>query len=219
MLAKVGVQEEPVMQDSSYVTEYGCVMGVILSFGHLIGEKSTEAYPLIYFAALQVILRPLARLYKEQKDQRPLTRVEENLFSLGFRFLSFANAAIRRGNSRGAGLGFLEFKRAYEQIAENKIDNVAEDLIQALVEVGGNAAGAGDRLKEVDFLGKPLPDYVIDIIASASHKGKLSGAALEVLIKGEGDHEKRMAFLKKLGKTLQTNFGLNFDWRTGLALS
>ncbi len=207
------------MQDYSYVTEYDCVMAVILAFGHLIDQKCSEAYPLIYFGALQVVLRPLARTYNEQKAQGRFTRLEENLFGIGFRFLSFANAAIRKGNSRGAALGFFEFKRAYEQIAEHNIDGVAEDLIYALVEIGGNAAGAGDRLTRVDFLGKHIPDYVIDIITSASHRRKLPGAALEVLIKGEGDHEKRMAFLKKLGNTLQTNFGLNFDWRTGQLLS
>jgi hypothetical protein len=219
VLEKVGVQERPLMVDFDYDTEYDSVINTVLSLAHPIEEKTPHAYPLIYFDAVEVVFRQLVRISQARGGTSGRGRLKDNLFSLVHKYISFARVAIRQGNSKGAELGVFKGKNSYEHLRDNGLDEIAEDLIEALAELGGDAAGAGDRLERMSILNKNIPDYIIDVIVSSSHKRKLNSAAIEIVIKGEGDSEKRWTFLKKLGLKLQTNFGLNFDWRTGEFLS
>jgi len=219
VLAKVGVQEKPLMADDHYDTEYDSVINAVLSFGHLIEEKTPDGYPLIYFDAIDVVFRQLVRISLAYGHMSSGRRLKENLFSLVHRYISFARVAISGGNTKAAELSVIRLKDSYERLKDGGVDETAEDLIECLAELGGDAAGAGDRLGRVSFLSKNIPDFIIDIVASSSHQSKLRGAAIEILIRGTGGFEERMDFLKNLGRRLQTNFGLNFDWRTGEPLS
>jgi len=214
VLSKVGVEEKPLMRDDGFYNEYDCIMEPIFSYSHAIDEKRPDGYPLIFFDAIWVVIRQLARILRTAAEDRS-ARLQENLFSLIYRFSSFASAAIRQANSRGAGLAVVRLKGSYDLLSENGLDELAEDLISVLAELGGNVAGAGDRLTSVDFLGKAIDDYIIDTVSSAAHTRKVAEAALEVLIRGWGEHAKRWKYLKKLGARMRTNFSLNFDWRTG----
>ncbi len=219
LLAKTGIEERPLMMDHSYATQYDCLLEAILRYGHTINDKRADMYPLIYFDAVHVVMLQVASLLQDQRESATRRRLRDNLFSLIYTFVSFANAAIRAGNSDGAGLAIIRLKESYELLVQKEINDLAEELIIVITELGGNAAGFSDRLTSVQFLDKAISDYIIDIVASARHTNKVAGAAIEIVIKGEGDHDRRWEFLKKLGKRMQTNFGLNFDWRTGNRLT
>ena len=207
------------MMDHSYATQYDCLLEAILRYGHTINDKRADMYPLIYFDAVHVVMLQVASLLQDQRESATRRRLRDNLFSLIYTFVSFANAAIRIGNSDGAGLAIIRLKESYELLVQKEINDLAEELIIVITELGGNAAGFSDRLTSVQFLDKAISDYIIDIVASARHTNKVAGAAIEIVIKGEGDHDRRWEFLKKLGKRMLTNFGLNFDWRTGHRLT
>jgi hypothetical protein len=219
LLSKTGVEERPLMIDHTYTTQYDCLLEAILTYGHAINDKRPDMYPLIYFDAVHVVVLQCARLLQEQKDGATRRRLRDNLFSLIYTFVSFANAAIRTGNSDGAGLAVMRLKESYELLVQKEMNDLAEELIIVITELGGNAAGLSDRLTSVEFLDKAISDYIIDIVASARHTNKIAGAAMEIVIRGEGDHARRLEFLKRLGRRMQTNFGLNFDWGTGERLT
>jgi hypothetical protein len=219
LLSKTGVEERPLMMDQTYNTQYDSLLEAILRYGSVIDSKRPDMYPLIYFDAVHVVMLQVARLLQEQEEGATRRRLRDNLFSLIYTFVSFAREAIRAGNSDGAGLAVMRLKESYELLVQKEINDLAEELIVVMTELGGNAAGFSDRLTTVQFLDKAISDYIIDIVASARHTDKVAGAAIEIVIKGEGDHDRRWEFLKRLGKRMQTNFGLNFDWRTGKRLT
>jgi hypothetical protein len=219
LLSKTGVEERPLMMDHTYATQYDCLLEAILTYGHTINDKRADMYPLIYFDAVHVAILQVARLLQDQKDGATRRRLRDNLFILIYTFVSFANVAIRVRNSDGVGLAVMRLKESYELLVQKEINDLAEELIMEITELGGNAAGFSDRLTSVQFLDKEIPDYIIDIVASARHTNKVAGAATEIVIRGEGDHDRRWEFLKRLGRRMQTNFGLNFDWRTGERLT
>lgn len=219
LLSKTGVEERPLMMDQTYNTQYDSLLEAILRYGSVIDSKRPDMYPLIYFDAVHVVMLQVARLLQEQKEGATRRRLRDNLFSLIYTYVSFAQVAIRTGNSDGAGLAVMRLKESYELLVQKEINDLAEELIVVMTELGGNAAGFSDRLTTVQFLDKAISDYIIDIVASARHTDKVAGAAIEIVIKGEGDHDSRWEFLKRLGKRMQTNFDLNFDWRTGKRLT
>ena len=219
LLSKTGVEERPLMMDHTYDTQYDCLLEAILTYGHTINDKRPDMYPLIYFDAVHVVMLQVARLLQSHKEGATRRRLRDNLFSLIYSFVSFANVAIRVGNSDGVGLAVMRLKESYELLVQKEINDLAEELIIVIVELGGNAAGFSDRLTRVQFLDKGIPDYIIDIAASARHTSKVASAAIEIVIKGEGDSDRRWEFLTRLGRRMQTNFGLSFDWRTGERLT
>lgn len=105
---------------------------------------------------------------------------------------------------------------------ERKAFDIASDIADSLVRLGGCAAANNDKLSGKSFLDSRLDDYVMKclekIIPNFDYERELGRVIIEIVLSGEGDTDIRWDFVKKLGKTLKTNFGMNFDWRTGKRL-
>lgn len=211
LLIKLPLEETPLFSNIAYSTEYDDYYNCLMTFSDIYNRDQPEAYPLMYFDALIVVMKRLVKIYKKDKK----SQLDENIFSIASAFSSYAINAIRVENGPGASLAALRIKETYEDLKEAGLDKEANDVIKLLVRVGITAVTHKDKLKEVEFMNKPLDQWVIDELGNACEN--IDSEVLESYIKTtEGDHKTRWEFIVGLGKRIGTNFGLMFDPTTGM---
>ncbi len=180
---------------------------VLLSSSHQYNNKYPTSYPLIYFDAVQVVFLQLASTFKKTQSRR----LKENIFSCLHTYSSFAEAAIPTGNSNGAALTTIRLKEGYEELVREGLQESAKETIGLLIRVGGIAARHRDKLKKVEFLSKPIDQYIMDIAASSPFRDEVITQVREAFVHLDSDWN----FVVEMGRRLGTNFGFMFDWTTG----
>lgn len=206
LLIKLPLEESPLFQNYEYSTEYDTYYNCLLTFSSIYDREQPKLYPLIYFDALYVVLKRLAKIYKT--DQK--SRLDENIFSIAYSFASFAENAIPAENGRGASLAAIRIKESYDELKKEGLDKEANDVIKLLVRIGMLAAVHKVKLKAADFMSKSLDMWVIEELVNSGEE--ISGEVSESYIKlMGGDHDKRWAFIVELGMRMGTNFGFMFD--------
>lgn len=210
LLIKQPFEESVLFPNYSYSTEYDEYYNCLMTFSDIYNNDQPEAYPLVYFDVLIVIMKRLISIYiKDKKSQ-----VDRNIFSFAYAFSSFAEKAIQVENARGAAISVKRIEEAYEDLKKAKLDKEANDVIKLLVEIGFIAAGNNNKLDFVDFIGKPLDQWIIEKLANS--REDIASEVLESYIKTSGvDHDLRWGFIVELGKKMGTNFGFMFDASTG----
>ena len=213
MLSKVPLEDSPLMLNYEYSSEYDALLNCLLSFEYIYSERHPASYPLIYFDALYVVLRKLIEIYTKDRHRK----LEENILSIGYAFLSFAERAIAAKNASGAALAVLRVWDAYEELKDAGLDNQALSVIKPLVRVGILAFDYQDRLESVDFMPKTIHEWISEKLAGSGEQ--LEGAVMDAYIHGATEtrvrHDSAWAFITNLGKRMGTNFGLMFDPSTG----
>jgi hypothetical protein len=214
LLSTKGIETKPVMADDSYETESDQLFNALLSFCHEYGDKWPDAYPLIYFDALRVVVLRLVVIGAEDVENH---KVEETTISCLSAFHFFAQAALRAGNQRGAALAAMRLKECYEKLHELTLEAGAKVAIELLASLGMAAATYVDRSERIDFLGKTLEGYVMELLEASPYQSTIRSEIHECLIRthGSDEHKRAWQFVLNLGKRMQTNFGFMFDWQTG----
>jgi len=212
LLIKLPLEETPLFRNLVYSTEYDDYYDCLITFSDIYNNDQPEAYPLIYFDALMVVMRRLVKIYKNDKK----SQIYENIFSIAYAFSSFAKVAIQVENGDGAFLASSMIKETYKNLKDAGLDKEANDVIKLLVRVGIIAAANKDKLVTARFImDKPLDQWVIEELANAHED--IADEVIESYIKTTGgSHETRWGFIAELGKRMGTNFGLMFDPTTGM---
>ena len=208
LISRKDIEEEPMMRDYDYFNEHDQLFEALLSFSHEYDYKYPTAYPLIYFDAVQVVFLRLVLVFKKYQS----TKLKQIIFSLMYVYASFAEAAIPKGNSRGAALATMHLKESYDNLVSQGLEESAKEAIGLLVRIGGIAARHKDKLEKVDYLGNQTIDqFIIDIAVTSPFQDEITSEVREAYTRLELDWD----FVVEIGKRLGTNFGFMFDWRTG----
>lgn len=208
LISRQGIEEKPLMRDHYYYNEYDQLFEALLSFRSEYNDKYPTSYPLIYFDAVYVIFRQLLSIFKKSQSGR----LRENIFDCIYIYSSFAEAAILKGNSRGAALATARLKEGYDKLVSEGLEESAKEAIGLLARIGGMAAHHRNKLEKVDFLSnKPIDQYVMDILETSQLRDAVISEVRESYMHLDSDR----GFMIEMGKRLQTNFGFMFDWTTG----
>jgi hypothetical protein len=207
LLMRVPIEASPLMRNYDYSTEYEALFNCLLSFEDRYRRDQPGAYPLIYFDALFVVLMQLVKINRNTK----IRHLDENIYDIVYAFASFAEEAIKMGNSDGAALAALRVKEAYDEIKQAGIDNLANDAIKTLVRIGMLAAGNKEMLHTVDFMSKSLDSWAADTLIES--REYIESAVLDAYIHTYEvkNLDAKWDFITKLGVRMGTNFGLAFD--------
>ena len=84
--------KKPLMMDYEYVTNYDSLLECLYSIGSELEEKEKDGYPLIFFDAVQVVIRKIIEVYDEYED---VNKFDDDIFSLTHIFYSYANRSNR----------------------------------------------------------------------------------------------------------------------------
>jgi len=219
MLAKEEIEERPLMWSESDTSTFDVLLYTLLSYESEYIKNFPNLYPLIYFDAIEVLFIRMLELYTDSKRKE----LRNKIFDCVFVYYSFGKAAISVPNEDGAALATFKLCQCYKNSLKRKAFDIASDIADSLVRLGGCAAANNDKLSGKSFLNSRLDDHVIkcleEIIPNFNYDIELERVIIDIVISGEGDTDTRWDFVKKLGKTLQTNFGMNFDWHTGERLA
>jgi hypothetical protein len=218
LLGKEGIEDKPLMHSNHTSNAFDELMGTLLSYEGKYTDKYPNLYPLIYFDAMEVIFLRLLELYNDSGR-----RLKEDIFNCLFVYYSFGKSAISVQNEDGAALATFKLELCYKKSLERNTFDIGGEIADLLVRLGGRVAANNKKIGSKSFLNQPLEDYIIICLSNKipgfNYQKEWEKVVLDVILVGEGNHDARWNFIKKLGKTLQTNFGMNFDWHTGKSLT
>lgn len=214
LIATVPIEKKPMMNDFDYETELDVLVNRLLGFGSAFRDKYPNAYPLIYYDALDVIrLQIIDKLGHDDE-------IKNIVYSLTYEFFSFGEAAIYAKNRRGTELSILHLTKAYREFTERSLDEYAKDTIADIVRIGALISCYQDTLEGEGFLDEDLESYIISEIITSPWVDRISHELHEATIKispkeRKDNRDPVWDFIVKLGKAMNTNFNFMFDWRTG----
>lgn len=210
LLIKVPFEEEPLFRNHSYSTEYDEYYNCLMAFEDDYQRDYPNLYPLIYFDALNVVMRRLIKIFSKDNT----SNLDTNIFSIAYAFYSFAESAMKAANSRGAALAALNLKETYQELKRAGLDKNAKDIASLVIELGMQASSYTDQLEGIDFMSEGIDEWAINLLSEVGDE--IEGQVTEAYIKSTGlDHDGVWSFVTRLGKKMGTNFGLMFDHTTG----
>ncbi len=220
LLGKSEFEDKPlVWDDRDVISNFDVLFDTLLSYGDKYSNRYPKSYPLIFFDAIYGVFDKLLILYKNHQK----IRLKESIFNCVFVYYSFGKASVSVQNEDGAALATMKLKQSYSETLEHKVFGIGEEIVDLFIRLGGCAADSDGKMGVKSFLYQPLEDYIIDCLSDKipdfDYQKELEGGVVDVILPGQGNYDARWNFIKKLGKTLQTNFGLNFDWHTGKSLT
>jgi hypothetical protein len=219
LLRKENIFDKPTMRGEYGSDTFNLLLGTLLSYESEYNNNHPDSYPLLYFDAIEVITKQLLELYVDPEKKW----LKSNIIDCVFVFYSFGQAAISVQNEEGAALATLRLGQLYKESLKLNAHDVGGEIADLLVRLGGHAAANLKKLTGKNFLGCRLEQYVIKFlrekIPDFNYGKELERVVLDIILPGEGDHDIRWNYVKELGKALQTNFGMNFDWRNGAPLA
>lgn len=213
LLEKVPMESSSIMSNYEYSNEYDALLNFLLNASDKYDRQLPTHYPLAYFDALYVVLRKLIDVYKQRKD----ADLDEDLFRISYAFSSFAERAISARNAIGAALAVLRVWEVHEDLKKAKLDKQALDVVKPLVRIGILAAAYRNRLERVDFLSKPIHEWIAEKLVESgeNYEDDIAREYIHVAVENSDGHENAWAYLKELGIRMSNNFGFAFDPVTG----
>ena len=211
LLIRVPLEASPIMRNYSYSSEFDDLYEFLFSFSDRYDTEFPNAYPYMFFNAIDVVLRRLILILQQNYD----SDIKNKICLLSYAYTSFAESALEENNSNGAALAVTRVQETYIKLKDCGFDDIAKEIIITLVKIGILAKEHQESLEIVEFIGIPLDSWIInkliesgeDITAQVrdDYIGTLSLASKET----------RLNFIIELGVGLGTNFGFMFDPITG----
>lgn len=213
LLSKNIFEEKPRMIDFEYYNEYDEILETILSFEDLFISSAGDQYPLIYFDAVSVFLEGLVKKYKQIVS---IQGIDNDILSLVYVYSSFAENAIKFGNTRGAALAIIRLEESYKLLSSSNIEDSVNDCYGLLLKTGLTAASFSESHKKEEILSNmKLEDYLFNVLVNNRTRISHSQILDFYVRQYGGNYENVRLYVKKLGKEMNDNFGLNFDPSTG----
>lgn len=208
-----GPPEKKAMMIGDSETRFNTLVNAVLNIGWDMHSKRADVYPLIYFDCLYVIAKKLAPYCKDEEDYD--RDIGDSLFSLMYELFSFGEAAITAGNLRGAGLALLKLEEHLKIAEQNNLERHKQYALDEVLRLGALAEVA-DIKGVPEFWygdGDNLADISIHLLRKYISGHTLDKEAYEVLIKTStsGKHDQMMGYLRRAGRALGTDFGMNLS--------
>lgn len=208
-LSSIPIQKTSRFMNYDYSSEYDDFMNIILSMGRSIEENLAGSYPLTFFYTVRVIGEQIAEIYVKNKEEK----LSNNIFDIAFIYSSFARNAVKKENSSGVALACSDLFFYYESVKKLKLDKEANEIIKLLVDIGMDSAGNKDKLKQVEFIEKPIDEWIIDKLASSGED--LDREIMDSYIKfNHGDSKNVQKFITDLSNRTGSKYGLDFSKNT-----
>jgi len=200
---------------SSDFSEITILFNFILSMENLFSVDQPHTYPLVYFDFLIVMLKRLMDLFDTERNQY----FENHIYTISYSFLSFTESALKVKNIDGASLAVLRLNEAFSYARSSGLNKVAKDIIGLLVRLGYIAAGNNviDRCTLLN--GQTIESWVTDVLVKSGVNVESEIQEIHFHIDEVNNHEASWQYIVNLGKRLGTNFGLMFDFETGIIYS
>lgn len=225
LITSKGIEEKPMMHDEDYEDEFGILYNTLFHFDFKYSYDYADAYPLIFFDAVHVLYDRMLDYYTsldEDEINRQSLRpeIKDWLFSCGYVFASFARHALEKGNGDGVSLAAMRLRQVYRSAENTKNYELAKDFIESITNLAVRCASTDKDLKGKTLGSTNVVENLEEIILKSPFKREIESAVFESYIKVDSsESRKKIAYIKSLGKKLNTNFGLNFDSLSGEDLS
>lgn len=208
------IEHKPFMYDSDYSNEYDQLINILCRSCEYYMKHADKEYPLIFFDAVNVVFMKYINLYTHESIKN------EDVYSYIDICSSFAKEAIKNGNRSGASIAILRLNGFYKELIEKKLNECAKSVIVNFIEICGLYLIYKDSLHGENVLSDPMDQYLIKIIEVCPYIETISTTMVELFRKSSGNNgDTTWNFVTVLGKRMQTNFGMMFDWQTGLRYS
>lgn len=217
LLKKVGCETRPLMHDEVYETPLDALMTSLMDFEEIYRATYPSAYPLIYFDAIWVVFREFINEFLRNSSHLARSRISDYLFNNIYAYSSFAGAAIKVGNGRGACLATVRLCNAYKELmkysSESALEKVIDDAIGEMTHVAFKAAGQRTESISCDFLSEGIVEHLLNILSEipTDYDRKIDSHVFNNFIRFDlsTDFTSIKSFIKKLGMARGTNFGLS----------
>ena len=211
LLIRILLEESPIMRNFGYRSEFDDFYEFLLSFSDRYDNDLPNAYPFIFFDAIDVVLRRLMLIQERENG----SNLKDKIYTLLFVYATFAEKALEVNNANGAALAAKSIKKIYTKLKENGFDDIARDTFLNLVRIGILAREHRETLEIVMFIGLPLDEWIINQLVESGED--VEDQVMENYFQtiGMANHDARWSFITELGGRLGTNFGFMFDPYTG----
>lgn len=198
-------------------SNYQRLLSMVYEFAEIY-RKSPQAYPLIFFDSILVLVQKL--IDKQKNDYKQ--DVEDRLFNMIYDIYQFAEGAIQAGNIDGTRLAItrylIPFCNDFDKKGLEISRNDTAKLINKLGVLVYDANKKGGKF--VDFGNKKLDEVIIGFVSQHHYIRAVRDEMQELIIKTDVyDHDSAWEYIVKVGMIVGDNFGLMFDPMTGEMLS
>ena len=221
LLTKNGINERPVMYDDNYEDEFSILYNALFHFDHIYNYKYIDAYPIIFFDAIQVLYDEMLKIYAKLDDNEDSfsnkrAHIKDWLFSCAYVFSSFSSNAIRVSNGDGVSLAGLKLKQVYKSAVKVKADDLAKDIVELLVRLYIQCGTNPEKIVGDRYGTKTVLEDTEEVILGSAYRQNITSAVFENYLKiDESGSKNKYEYIKSLGKKMNSNFGLRFDPSTG----
>jgi hypothetical protein len=198
-------------------TEHDELLEALEHIGSNFNDIGQGKYPLIYFDAVDVILRKLV----EQGASLGYELVRSPLQSFIYSINSFVDRAIRADNPDGVILGLITLNRFRDLFISRNALEFAKEVTEAFLENGLLIARSklttSNGYTAQHIANRGLNHYTIETLTKFNDRETIESKMMDTYVRytGKGDYEAGKLWIKQLGSALHTNFGLRFNPETG----
>jgi hypothetical protein len=171
--------------------------------------QNPNSYPHDYYLVLQSILDYFVRLGVSSLDYE----IKNMVFDIGYSFIRFGEVAIKSSNTDGVALVILNMDKFFEKFENKSFHQHSISLYKSYIKFAIIAFIDQSNLS-FDISYKEIPKYLQNKISE--FKDPIDDLIRDIHAESIGQNQIEVfEFITKLGKLMNTNFGLMFDYRTG----
>ena len=212
LILKVPIEETPLMLNHAYNNEFDALFNCLFEFSSSFTREQPTLYPLLIFDALEVVILRLIPVYKKDKH----IQTGEIIYRLTNEFAQFATEAIDKGNGNGTYLALIKIRNVYLNLRKEELNENALSVLGLLIDIGLSLAGTNVSVSQDILIGKSLENWIIDAIVDSNENIDSQVYDGYIRIYPGQNQEKLWHFITRLGYLMQSSFGFDFDYRTGM---
>ena len=208
LLNEKKIEKRPLTYDNLLFSEYDHIANFLTKNCNYYVEQADNSYPLVYFDTVFVIFTK----YIENNIRMDVT--EEHICKYIEIFSSFSEEAIKQRNANGGALAIYRLVECYQFLIKKDYVNSAKLVVSKLIKLYALAFVSKENIKYVSFLTMTLDQYLVNFITNCPYIDTISLTLQDILLRPGADNAELWEAVKSLGKKMQSNFGLRFDFDT-----
>jgi hypothetical protein len=173
--------------------------------------RHPNKYPLVYFDVISTVSSKFLAFYVNKNKSK---EYDEVFSTISYTYRKIGEKNISVSNNWGAGLATMKLIEYIDEMKNMELEKKLEPVLQDLIALMFYAYVNKKKLKSVEFLSTSVEQYIFDYLIKNDFD--IAGLVKEQHIRDHKlDHNKRWELILKLGKAMNSNFGFNFNPKTG----